>query len=69
MWSEFTVQGQIPEWFSGDLILRWTFELQILPNSKKLWISMQRALLYRHFIVIEITYSSKTFLELGQICV
>ena len=39
-------QGRILERFTVDLILRWTFETQISPNSKKLWISMQRAVLY-----------------------
>ena len=36
----------------GDLILRGTFETPILPNSKKLWISMQLALLDIHFMML-----------------
>ena len=38
--------------FTGDLILRETFDDQILSNSKKLWISMQRALLDIHFMIL-----------------
>ena len=42
--------GRIHERFTGDLNLRRTFETRILPNSKKLWASMQRAQFYRHFM-------------------
>ena len=43
-------RGRTRKRFMGDLNLRRTFETGILPNSKKLWISMQHALLYRHFM-------------------
>ena len=51
--------GRILELFTGDLILRGTFEKQILPNSKKLRIIMQCALLDIHFIILleELTYA------------
>ena len=39
------------ERFTGDLILRGTFETQILRNSRNLWISNQRALLDIHFML------------------
>ena len=32
---DLKIWGQILELFTGDLILRGTFETQILPNSKK----------------------------------
>ena len=31
------VRGRIQKQFTGDLNLRLTFELQILPNSKNFW--------------------------------
>ena len=37
---------------TGDLIFRGTFQTQILSISKKLWISMQRALLYILFMML-----------------
>ena len=50
----------------GDLILRGNFDPQILPNSKKFLVNIQRALLDIHFMVLlkELTLN---FLELGKI--
>ena len=31
---QINIRGRILERFTGDLKLRWTFETQILPNSK-----------------------------------
>ena len=42
--------GRVLERFTEDFILRGTFEAQILSNSKKLRISMLRALLNSHFM-------------------
>ena len=47
---EIMIRGRILERFTRDLKLRWTFQTRILPNSTKLWICLQRALLYRHFM-------------------
>ena len=52
MEGNFQTWGQILERFTGDLILRGTFEIQTLPNSKKLWISIQRTLLDIHFMML-----------------
>ena len=52
---------QILQRFMEDFSLRRNFETQSLPNSKKLWISMQRAVLDTHTLydVIGRTYSFK----------
>ena len=42
--------GRILERFTRDLNLWQTFETRMLPNSKKLQISMERDLLHRHFM-------------------
>ena len=49
--------------FSNDLrdvlSLRGSFETQILPNSQKVWISVQRALDIHFMIIFGRTYSFK----------
>ena len=61
------VLGRISEGFTGDLILLGTFETQILPNFKQLWISM--ALLDTHFMRLLKNLLIQNFLKLGKICV
>ena len=53
------------ERFTKDLILRGNFDPQILPNSKKFWMSMQRVLLYIHFMVLLREFTHPKFLRFG----
>ena len=52
--------------FTRDLILRRNFDPHILPNSKKFYISMQRALLDIHFIMLLEELIRQNYLELGE---
>ena len=52
-------RGRVLPRFTRDLILQETFEIQILPNFKKLWKIMQRTLLDIDFMMLseELTHS------------
>ena len=57
-------KGQILKRFTGDLVLREIFETQVLPNYKKLRLSMQRGLVDISFVMLLDEHTHPKFLRI-----
>ena len=57
---------RILERFTRDLILRGNFKPQILPIPKKLWLSMQRALLDTRPMMLLEEFTQPNFLRIRE---